>query len=147
MAHFYTEPVKREPNNRGRPRLVSILAGLPGAIHHGFDGDGTPPKRGGEAGHTRLWEFPTALSAPLPDGVVELAKMQFDQAIADREAARPITPSPDNTRAEAHARAVASIIKHRNTATTLTPTWGRIFYDLAVADGLIEGDIDMFGIG
>lgn len=92
--HYYTEPIKREPNRRGRPRLVSVLGHLPGAVGSGFDGDGTPPKRGEEAGRCRLWEFAEALPDPLPDGVAKVTSTAFDQAIADREAAKPV-PEPE----------------------------------------------------
>lgn len=92
MAPFYAEIIKREPNHRGKPRLVSVLAELPGALHHGFDGDGTPPKRGKEATRVRFWEFPKALTTPLPDGVAKLTKTVFNKGIADREAAKPVAP-------------------------------------------------------
>ena len=58
MAHYYTEPIKRQPNARGRPRLVTVVGSLPGAQHWGFDGDGTPKGATG-----RLWEFADALMA------------------------------------------------------------------------------------
>ncbi len=86
---YYTEPIRREPNHRGRPRLVSVLAGLPGALHHGFDGDGTP-----NGATVRLWEFKSALPTPLPDDVKKLTTFSFDKAIVDREAAKPAPPLP-----------------------------------------------------
>ena len=97
---YYTETVRREPNHRGKPRLVSVLADLPGVLHHGFDGD--VPKRGQEAGHHRLWEFASALPTPLPDGVTKLTQTVFDKAIADREAAKPVVEivEPRPTRKE-----------------------------------------------
>lgn len=94
MAVFYTEIVKRELNDHGKPRLVSVLAEQPGAVPAGFDGDGTPPKRGAEVGRVRFWEFPKALRAPLPDGVTKLTTAVFDTGIADREAAKPAAPEP-----------------------------------------------------
>ena len=87
MANYYTEPVRREPNHRGRPRLVTVLGDLPGALHHGFDGDGTP-----NGAAMRLWQFAEALSEPLPEGVTELPQGEFETAIADREAAKPVPP-------------------------------------------------------
>ncbi len=89
MAHYYAEPVTREPNHRGRPRLVTVLGVLPGALHHGFDGDGTP-----KGATVRLWEFADALPRPLPEGVEELIRADFNRAISEREAAKP-PPLPD----------------------------------------------------
>ncbi len=134
MASYYSETVKREPNRRGKPRLVSVLADLPGVQHHGFDGDGTPPKRGEEAGHSRLWEFPTALPTPLPDGVTKLTKTRFDKAVVDREAAKPVPPPPPppTERELAAERALAVIIASKDTK------WGAVLYDLAIADGRID---------
>lgn len=129
---YYSEPAKREPNYRGKPRLVSVLANLPGAQGYGFDGDGTPPKRGEEVGRFRLWRFVRALSAPLPDGVAQLTKTAFDAAIADREAAKPVPPPPNTTRQDARDRALAAIEANKDT------DWGRVLYDLAIADGRIE---------
>ncbi len=100
---YYIEPVKREPNHRGTPRLVSVLGGLPGAQGRGFDVDGLPPKRGEEAGHNRLWGFGAALATPLPDGVVQLTQTAFDNAIADREAAKPVPAIPGPTPKELYA--------------------------------------------
>lgn len=89
MPQYYSEAIRREPNVRGRPRLVTVLGGLPGALHHGFDGDGTP-----RAAAVRLWEFAEALAEPLPAGVTELAQAVFESAIVDREAAKPAPPPP-----------------------------------------------------
>ncbi len=132
MTNYYAEPVKREPNHRGKLRLVSVLANLPGARGHGFDGDGTPPKRGSEVGHCRFWEFETALPTPLPDGVTKLTQATFDKAIADREAAKPVALEPQPTERElALGRALAAIEANKSTE------WGGILYDLAIADGRI----------
>ncbi|MEE8336979.1 MAG: hypothetical protein V3R95_02845 [Dehalococcoidia bacterium] len=87
MPYYYSEALRREPNRRGRPRLVTVLGGLPGALHHGFDGDGTP-----KGAAVRLWQFAAALAEPLPDGVTELTQSEFETAVADREAAKPPPP-------------------------------------------------------
>jgi len=87
---YYTEPVIREPNARGRPRLVTLLGMLPGARHWGFNGNGTP--KGATA---RLWEFPEVLEAPLPVGVELLTKRQFDKEVADREKDKPVHVIPE----------------------------------------------------
>ena len=79
MAHFYTEPVRREPNRYGRPRLVTVLGNLPGAVGHGFDGNGTPT-----GATVRLGEFANALRRPLPAGVTKLSKSMFDNCHAAR---------------------------------------------------------------
>ena len=134
MTNYYSESAKRELNYRGKPRLVSVLADLPGALHHGFDGDGTPPKRGDEAGHQRLWEFTKALPTPLPDGVAKLTKTAFNKAIADREATRPIPPPPPppTPQEQARVRALAAIEAIKDTEV------GAILHDLAIADGRIK---------
>lgn len=87
MPYYYSEALRREPNRKGRPRLVTALGGLPGALHYGFDGDGTP--RGATA---RLWQFAEPLSEPLPEDVSELTQGEFETAVADREAAKPVPP-------------------------------------------------------
>lgn len=86
---YYSEPIKREPNSRGRPRLVTVLGTLPGAQGWGFNGNGTP-----KGATVRLWEFPEVLES-LPKGVQELTKGQFDQQIADRERDKPVRMAPE----------------------------------------------------
>jgi|6_EtaG_2_1085325.scaffolds.fasta_scaffold02242_9 hypothetical protein len=92
MNH-YSEPVLYGLNRQGKRRLTSVLSTLPGALHHGFDGDGTP-----KGATVRLWRFAKALTEPLPDGVVEMPVGKFEKAVADREAAKPrplVSPPPD----------------------------------------------------
>ncbi len=86
---YYAESIKRGPNHRGRPRLVTVLGNLPGAVGHGFDGDGTP-----NGATVRLWEFAEVLLGPLSDGVTKLTAAAFNKAVADREAAKP-EPLPE----------------------------------------------------
>ena len=97
---YYTEPIRREPNHRGRLRLVTEVGNSPGTIGHGFDGDGT---RNGAT--LRLWETLDDLPTPLPDGVVEITESVFDTAIADREAAKPVPPPPGPTQPDLYAEA------------------------------------------
>ena len=91
---YYAEPVTREPNHRGRLRLTTVLGSLPGAVGRGFDGDGTPPKRGRneEAGHRRMWWFETPLPTPLPVGVVLLPEPAYLAIEATRERTKPLPP-------------------------------------------------------
>lgn len=90
---LYAELVTRRPNHRGKPRLTTALGELPGATGRGFDGDGTPPKRGQEGGHRRLWWFEIPLPTPLPVGVVELPQVAYDAIEEIRERTKPL-PSP-----------------------------------------------------
>lgn len=88
----YAEPVTRAPNHRGKPRLTTALGTLPGAVGRGFDGDGTPPRRGQEGGHRRLWWFETALPTPLPIGTVLLPEAAYNAIEATRERTKPLPP-------------------------------------------------------
>ena len=90
MSFYYMEPAHREPNNRGRPRLVTVLGNLPGAQHYGFDGDGTP-----KGSMYRLWAFEEEVPDPFPSGVLKVTKTEFDKAIAGREAAKPVRVEPE----------------------------------------------------
>lgn len=85
---FYAEPVIRALNHQGKSRLTTILGVLSGAVGQGFDGDGTPPRRGQEGGHRRLWWFETPL-AELPPGVMELPKAAYRAIEATRERTKP----------------------------------------------------------
>ncbi len=89
---IYAEPVTREPNHRGKPRLTTVLGALPGAVGRGFDGDGTPPRRGQEGGHRRMWWFDTPLPTPLPVGVVLLPEPAYLAIEATRERTKPLPP-------------------------------------------------------
>ena len=89
---IYAEPVTRAPNHRGKPRLTTVLGGLPDAVGRGFDGDGTPPRRGKEGGHRRLWWFETPLVAPLPPSVVELPEAAYNAIERTRERTKPLPP-------------------------------------------------------
>ncbi|KKM80333.1 hypothetical protein LCGC14_1340890 [marine sediment metagenome] len=89
---YYAEPVIRRPNHRGKPRLTTMLGSLPGAVGRGFDGDGTPPRRGKEGGHRRLWWFKTALPIPLPIGVVLLPEPAYNAIVETRERTKPFLP-------------------------------------------------------
>ena len=88
---LYTEPVIREPNHRGKLRLVTELGKFPGAVGRGFDGDGTPPKRGRneEAGRRRVWWFPEPLRPPWSPGVAVLPQAAYDALSAAREQTKP----------------------------------------------------------
>ena len=90
MQH-YTEQLRTVLNSRGvergDPTLSTWLFGE-GAEHFGFDGDGT---KGGAT--LRLWRSKADLS-PLLDGIAEISETEFDDAIAAREAAKPIPPPP-----------------------------------------------------
>ncbi len=91
---LYTEPVRREPNSHGKLRLVTVLGRLPGAVGRGFDGDGTPPRRGRneEAGRRRVWWFPDPLPLPLPDGAKTLSPGAYTALETTREATKPVPP-------------------------------------------------------
>ncbi len=93
---YYTEPVRREPNHRGKLRLITLLGHLPGAESLGFDGDGTPPKRGHneEGGRKRAWRFSKPLRTPLPDGVETLSEQTYMALKSTREATKPVPPVP-----------------------------------------------------
>ena len=96
---YYTEEINREPNHRGKPRLVTALGHLPGVVGHGFNGDGTP-----KGATLRLWE--TRLTMPELEGVVKVTKTAFNKAVADREAAKPAPPpEPGATPREEYAAA------------------------------------------
>ena len=89
---FYAEPVVRHPNHRGKPRLATVLGDLPGAVGRGFNGDGTPPRRGQEGGHRRLWWFETALPTPLPMDVVVVPEPAYLAILEIRERTKPLPP-------------------------------------------------------
>ncbi len=91
---YYTEPVTRAPNHRGKLRLTTVLGHLPGAVGHGFDGDGTPPRRGQEAGEKRIWFFEDALDE-LPDGVAAITPQKYTSIKAIRDATKPIPVEPE----------------------------------------------------
>ena len=103
---------------------MSVLADLPGAIHYGFDGDGTAPAQG-ELGRSRFWGFSEALETPLPEGVVEVTKAYFDKKIVDREAAKPVAPAVDSS----------PTLRDRYEAASTT---GKKLAVLAEAAGLVE---------
>jgi len=71
----------------GRLRLVTVLGELPGAIGHGFDGDGTP-----KGATVRIWEFAQPLTVPLSDDIKTVSSVEFDNLVTDREALKPIAP-------------------------------------------------------
>ncbi len=95
---YYFEQIKREPNHRGKPRLVTALGHLPGVVGHGFNGDGTL-----KGATLRLWE--TRRTMPELEGVVKVTKTAFNKAVADREAAKPVPPEPEPTPREEYAAA------------------------------------------
>ena len=78
---YYTERIKREPNHRGKMRLVTALGHQEGVLGHGFDGDGTV-----KGATVRLWETSRSLPTPLPDGVKLVTQKVFDDLVAKREA-------------------------------------------------------------
>lgn len=90
---IYTEPVIRAPNHRGKPRLTTVLGNLPGAVGRGFDGDGIPPRRKQENGHSRVWWFKTPLDE-LPPGVVEITDAAYTSIDEERERTKPVPPPP-----------------------------------------------------
>ena len=89
---LYAEPVVRKANSHGKLRLVTALGKLPGAVGRGFDGDGTPPRRGRneEAGRRRVWWFPESLDPPWPPGVAVLPQAAYDALSAVREQTKPV---------------------------------------------------------
>ncbi len=130
---IYAEVVTREPNHRGKPRLTTALGSLPGAVGRGFDGDGTPPRRGKEGGHRRLWWFETALPTPLPVGVVLLPEPAYNAIAETRERTKPLPPPtvPPRIRIE-EGLVRATYIEQLNSGTTgtlLPPNKARIILD------------------
>lgn len=89
---IYAEFVTRIPNHRGKLRLTTQLGALPDAVGRGFDGNGTPPRRGQESGHRRLWWFETALPTPLPVGIVLLPEVAYQAIETIREQTKPLPP-------------------------------------------------------
>ena len=89
---LYVELVRREPNSHGKLRLVTVLGHLPGAVGRGFDGGGTPPRRGRneEAGRRRVWWFPEPLKPPWPPGVAVLPQQAYDALERVREQTKPV---------------------------------------------------------
>ncbi len=89
---IYAEIVDRKLNHRGKPRLMTVVGLLPGVVGLGFDGNGTPPKRGQEAGRKRFWRSEVALPLPFPPGVVELPESAYLAIEQIREATKPLPP-------------------------------------------------------
>ena len=91
---LYTEPFLRNAKSpRGKPRISTVLGGLPGAVGRGFDGDGTPSKRGRPETGRRIWFFEKSLRT-LPEGVKKITRAQYDAIDTTREQTRPVPPPP-----------------------------------------------------
>jgi|TARA_R110000824_G_scaffold349982_2_gene536896 hypothetical protein len=89
MHYHYLEERRTVLNahgvERGDPTLSTWFQDRE-AEHLGFNGNGT-------GGNThRLWRSIRDLS-PLPNGIVEMIKADFDETIATREATKPV-PAP-----------------------------------------------------
>ncbi len=121
---LYAEVVDRKLNRRGKPRLMTVIGGLPGVVGRGFDGNGTTPRRGQESGRRRLWWSERPLPIPLPPGVVELPEAAYDVIVEIRERTKPLplpTVPPRIVIEEGLVRATYIELISTGTSGTITP--------------------------
>ena len=125
---LYTEPVVRAANTKGKARLTTVLGHLPGAVGHGFDGNGTPSRRGQPEEGRRIWRFETPLDV-LPQGVIEITEAQYAAISAIRKATRPVPRPPSQDELDSAAR------RKRLQATANNPATDPVLLDLLAEAG------------